>query len=159
MTAVKKERRVLAGAAVAVLLLAVYCLWPRRFQPPLVGVAMGEPVRDSWVGVCRRVTYTFPGDYQRFSQNAAVQLSFLRYKAEGNYFQFYRHPDGSTVTIYPGKWKPWQTEDGLIDTRIAGWITISFDSPPDGWRQTWFAFFRRFHTKTAKMSAARKASP
>ncbi len=161
MTAQRKEKKVLIGLAVAAALFCVYAFWPRQFDPPLKGLGLKEPVCDAWLGACRRVTYTLPGDVRTFMQSADLQLKFLRYKRVSSGYSMsetYMAKDNSYVMIYAGRWKPWR-EEGIIDTFEPGWVTVTFTSPPDKWRQTWLAFIWRLRRPSVKMTFARKAGP
>jgi len=141
----KTERKWLIGAGIAFLALLVFILWPRSFQPPLLG--LGKPVWEGPFGATYRYTYNVPGDYVMYSQNAGNQLIFRGYKRRGNYFVTFGHPDGSLVMIYPGKWQPAPSMGGLVNTTVPGWVTVTCETPPDRWQQLWWNLTARFRSR------------
>lgn len=92
------------------------------------------------MGASTRYTYTFPGEYWSYAPTAESILKQRGFKRTNDDLTWYHHPDGSSVIIYPGKWKPWRTDDGMVDTFVKGWVTISCDEPPNRWKQMWIKF-------------------
>lgn len=128
------------GAAAAFFAFIVFVLWPRPFQPPLKG--MGEPVWEGDFGTSYRYIYSFPEAYSMYFQTAANHLKFKGYTNKG--YRIFRHPDGSVVFIYPGKWRRGPSSDGMIDTYYPGWVTVSCSLPPDSLKRFWADLKRRF---------------
>lgn len=113
-------------------LIAVSYLLLSPFKAPLSN--LGTPVLDIQQGARRHVIYSFPGEYWSYAPTADSILHGKGYKRINNDMHWYTHSNGSTVIVYPGKWKPWSSQDGMVDTFKKGWVTVTVDSPPNPWK-------------------------
>lgn len=145
-----REKQLLWVLGSLLVVTVTYLAWPRPFQPPLQG--LGKPIHQNQAGVKERYLYSFPGDHWSYAPTAASILAQQGFKPINKDLNWYHDRDGRTVIIYPGKWKPWRTSEGMVDTFVKGWVTVACDAPPNRLRQLWLEY-KLGSRKPAKVAA------
>lgn len=150
-----REKRILWVFGTLLVITITYLAWPRPFQPPLRG--LGNPVWQGKSGITDRYIYSIPADHWSYAPTAISILARQGFKRTNNDLNWFRHPDGRSVIIYSGRWKPWRTHDGMVDTFVEGWVTVTCSTPPNRLQQLWLQY--KLGSKMPRKVATSTSSP